>query len=474
MTQYRLFALTALLLAAGLGTVAANPLFCPELPSGAQIRPENRYFDVLPRIVPANQESVIEIVPLFDHVSLDEDCAYLLTYAPMEYPSRQGGWEPGTQLPIAPENGRFRITAFFEAEQEHTLIIEATCGDEKRTLGNFRVYSVEEDLYGLRPYKGDFHMHTHRSDGVESPAYVAGACRRVGLHFMAVSDHRWYDGSLEAQRAFADAPVDLRIYPAEEVHTPDNPIHIVSFGANEGITELYRDDETDYRAEVDALMESLPPTPDDVDRFHYAACVWAVERIRERDGLAMLAHPYWITRNRHNVEEPLLDYFFEQETFDALELISGFGIESLHRMDVNALQVARYLEERAKGRRIAVCGISDTHGHERSDAFGRYYTVVFAPSLELPDLLAGIQELRSVAVEAPAGVLPRAYGPFRYVKYTQFLIREVFPQHDELCFEEGRLMIQYASGDDSALERLRQLQEQTDRLYERYWTPAAE
>ena len=464
--------LSMLVLTVGL-TAAANPLFCPELPSGVQIRPENRYFDVLPRIVPADAESVIEIVPLFDHVRFDENCAYELTYAPMEYPAQQGGLEPGTKIPLAPENGRIRITAYFEAEQEHTLILEATCNDKKHTVGNFRVYSVKEDLYGLRPYKGDFHMHSHRSDGVESPAYMAGICRRVGLHFMGLSDHRYYAASIEAADAFADVPVDLRIYPAEEVHTPDNPIHILNFGGREGVTEYYRDDETAYREEVAALMESLPPTPPGVNRFHYAACLWASEYIRTRDGMSMLCHPYWITGNRHNVEEPILDLFFENEVFDVLELISGFGYESLNRMDVNALQVARYLEERAKGRRIAVAGISDTHGAERSDAFGRYYTVCFAPSLDLADLIASMKELRAVAVEAPAGHLPRAYGPFRLVKYTQFLLREIFPQHDELCFEEGRLMLQYASGDPSAVERLRLLQGQTKALYGKYWTPVA-
>ncbi len=454
------------------GVAAANPLLCPELPSGAQIRPENRYFDVLPRIVPADQESVIEIVPLFDHVRFREDCTYELTYAPMEAPPQRGGWAPGTKMPITAENGRVRIKTLFEGEQEHMFIIEETCGDKKRSV-NFRVYSLAPDLYALRPYKGDFHMHSNRSDGVESPPYVAGACRRAGLDFMALSDHRFYDGSIEARDAFAGLPIDLRIYPGEEVHTPDNPIHILSFGANAGITELYRDDETAYRAEVAALMESLPPTPPAVNRFHYAACVWASARIRERDGLSMLCHPYWITGNRHNVEEPLLDYFFETEVFDALELISGFGWESLHARDVNALQVARYQEERAKGRRIAICGISDTHGIERSDAFGRYFTVCFAPSPEVADLITAIKDLRSVAVEAPAGTLPRAYGPFRLVKYTMYLLREVFPQHDELCFEEGRLMIQYAAGDDAAVARLRVLQGQTGRLYDRYWTPVS-
>jgi predicted metal-dependent phosphoesterase TrpH len=409
-------------------------------------------------------------VPLFDHVRFDPECSYELTYAPMEHSPRQGGWKPGHKANVVPENGRLKISAFFEAEQEHTLIIEETRGSRKRAVGNFRVYSLGADLHGLRPYKGDFHMHSHRSDGVESPAYVAGASRRAGLHFMALTDHRNYAASAEARDAFEGVPVDLRIYPGEEVHTPDNPVHIVSFGANAGITELYRSDASAYRQEVARLMEGLPPTPEGVDRFHYAACVWAAERIRERGGLSMIAHPYWVTGNRHNVEEPLLDHLFATEVFDALELIAGFGWESLHVMDVNALQVARYLEERAKGRRIAVCGISDAHGVERSDAFGRYFTVCFARSLNSADLISAIKEMRSVAVETPGGSLPRAYGPFRLVKFTQYLLREVFPQHDELCFEEGRLMIQHAAGNPSAAKQLSIVQGQTSALYDRYWS----
>lgn len=450
-------------------SAASGQLFTPELPSGSRIRAENRYFDVLPRIVPADKTSTVEIVPLFDHVRPDPGCTYELTYAPMEYPPLRGGEAPRTKKALVPENGRFRITMLFEGEQEHRLVIDAVCGDKVKAVGDFRVYSVAADIFGLRPYKGDFHFHSHRSDGIESPGYVVAAGRRAGLDFAALSDHHLYAPSLEAAEAYAGVPIDLRIHPAEEVHTPDNPVHILSFGARSGISDLYRDDDAAYRRDMDALVASLPATPPGVNRFHYAACVWASERIRELGGMSMLCHPYWVTGLRHNVEEPILDVFFERGVFDALELISGFGWEELNTMDVNALQLARYHEERAKGRRIAVCGISDAHGVERSDAFGRYYTVCFAPSPDLPDLVAAIKDLRSVAVEAPAGRLPRAYGPFRFVKYAQFLLREVLPQHDELCFEEGRLMLHYLAGDASAAERLKALQGQTARLYDRYF-----
>ena len=454
-------------------TGTAASLFTPRLPSGAQVRQENRFFEVRPRIVPADRQSVVEIIPIHEHAQFKPDCTYEVTYAPMISLPQWGGWAPGKKLTIVPQNGRLTMTAWFEGEQEHAFVLESTCGDKKRTIGQFRVYSLMDDLYGLRPYKGDFHLHSHYSDGVESPAYVAGACRRAGLHFMALTDHRSYASSLKAREAFAGVPVDLRIYPGEEVHSPDNPVHVVSFGANAGVTELYRNDETAYRKEVAALMASLPPTPAGVNRFQYAACQWVVERIHERNGMAMFCHPYWVTGNRHNLDEALLDQIFGAQVFDAFELISGDSRESLLTTDINGLQVARYQEERAKGRRLAVCGISDTHGIERSDAFGRYFTVCFAPSPDLPDLIASIKDLRSVAVECPGGDIQRSYGPFRLVRYTHFLLREVFPQHDELCFEEGRLMIQHASGDAAAAARIALLQGQTAALYERCWAPIA-
>lgn len=471
MTMQTRWGLITMLVLAGTVSAAADALFSPYLPSGAQVRLENRFFEVRPRVVPANQTSVVEIIPLHEQARFKSDATYELTYAPMIALPLRGGWAPGKKLSVTPENGRIRITALFEGEQEHALVLECTSGGKKRTVGQFRVYSLAEDLYGLRPYKGDFHMHSHSSDGVESPAYMAAACRRSGLHFMALTDHRSYAPSLKAREAFEGLPVDLRIYPGEEVHTPDNPVHIVSFGANAGITELYRTNDAVYRKDVAALAAALPETPAGLNRFQYAACKWAADRIRERQGLAMFCHPYWVTGNRHNVDEALLDQLFATQVFDAFELISGDSRESIPATDINALQVARYAEERAKGRRVAVCGISDTHGAEGSDAFGRNFTVCFAKSLELPELIAAIRDLRSVAVECPGGEIPRSYGPYRLVRYTHFLWREVFPQHDELCYEEGRLMIQHAAGDGTAAARIALLHGQTAALYERCWNP---
>ncbi len=448
---------------------SGQSLFTPALPSGLKVKPVDRFFQTVPKIVPADKETTIRIISSYEDFP-KPDHSYRVIYSPVGRYAVKSGWVKAEPEPINPRDNVFEIRKFFEGEQEHIFRIEEITPDDKvRTIGTFHVYSLNPDLLALRPYKGDFHMHSFRSDGRESPAYVAGACRRAGLDFMALTDHRNYGASLEAIDKFRNLPVDLKIYPGEEVHPPDNPVHIVSFGAREGISELYRPDDTSYRKEVQAIMNKLGKLPAGVDRFQYASTLWAFQKIRQRGGLAIFAHPYWRPGNANYISYALVDYIFETRIFDAVELISGFEWAELHEVDVNNLQLARYLEARSRGYRIPVVGISDSHGSEYYDTFGRYYTICFAASTELTDLIKAIKEEMSVAVETPAGALPRAYGPFRLVNYAHFLLRHVLPLHDEMCFEEGRLMIEWAGGRKEVLERLKLLQGQVMRYYDLIW-----
>jgi len=308
-------------------------------------------------------------------------------------------------------------------------------------------------------------MHSFRSDGKESPPCVAGSCRRIGLDFMAVTDHKQYAPSLEARDAFRDIDTDLQIFPGEEIHPPDNPVHIVSFGASSGITELMADTER-YRAEVDAVRQQMGELPPGVDSYQYASAVWAFGKIREAGGLAVYAHPYWFTQHTYQPAGPLTTHLFSTQPFDAVEVCGGFHA---HELDSNKLQTVRYYEERAQGRTVPIVSVSDAHGCETGSLFGWYYTVVFSVSNTLPDIINGIKDLYSVGVEALPDETVRVHGPFRLVKYTLYLLREVFPEHDELCFEEGRLMLAYLAGDHLAAEQLNMLKGRCAMLYDRYW-----
>ncbi|HOT92845.1 MAG TPA: hypothetical protein PLJ78_17665 [Anaerolineae bacterium] len=426
------------------------------------MRNDNRYFDIYPKIVRAGRETTITIRPLFDHVR-----AAIATPEVTLYPA-EGGRAQTAQMPpvtLAPTemDGVLQVRHHFECEQEYTLLI----GNREKPLAETRLYALDDDLFTRRPYKGDLHIHSYRSDGKESPAYVAGAGRRIGLDFMAITDHRQYAPSLEAIRAFENIPIDLRLYPGEEVHPPENPVHIINFGGSFSVNDLFKGEA--YRREVQAIADTLTDFPPDMDRYPYAACVWCFDKIREGGGLAIFCHPYWYTRHRYDVPEALTTLLLDRQPYDALELIGGYHP---FEFESNMLQVARYHDERARGKSIPIVGVSDAHGCETGELFGWYYTIVFAPSPDLPDLVENVKSLYSVAVEALPGQTPRAHGPFRLVKYAQFLLREVLPLHDALCIEEGRLMLAHIAGDPSALDLLRMDQGRTATLYNHLWGEA--
>jgi hypothetical protein len=425
------------------------------------MKKENRYYDAFPRIVPIHQTILVRVQPRFSHCSFQAGETYSVSLIPAEGFATEVQWPFDLQQTVSPQDGSLAIAFEFGSEQEYVLVIRNAA---REVIAEFRLYALEPDLFARRPYKGDTHMHTHYSDGKESPGYLAASCRKIGMDFIAITDHRRYAPSLEAMQAFSNTPIDLRIFPGEEVHPPENRVHIVNFGGKFSVNELFASDA--YRSEVNALAAGLTYLPAGMDRYPFASCVWTFEKIRQAGGLAIFAHPYWFSNLRYDVPLPLTNQLFEHQPYDALELIGGYH---LHEAESNILQVARYHELRAQGKRIPIVGASDSHGCETGLLFGWYYTIVFSTSLDLTDLVASVKDCYSAAVEALPHELVRAFGPFRMVQFAQFLVREIFPAHDELCIEEGRLMLEHAAGDPQAVQELQPLQGQTDRLYDHLW-----
>ena len=55
------------------------------------------------------------------------------------------------------------------------------------------------------------------------------------------------------------------------------------------------------------------------------------------------------------------------------------------------------------------------------------------------------------------------------LEFVLFLLTEYMPLHDELCYEEGRLMKAYACGDKEAGKLLGWIGRRTEELFEKYW-----
>lgn len=396
-----------------------------------------------PRVVRSGQPAVFRI----SGVDVKEGTILQLTWFPIRHRSELPYQTPLRQTGII-EKGACQITQTLSGQQEFKLTISTSEGH----LAEFRLYALEESLWVLNPYKGDLHMHSTGSDGVEAPAIVAAKGRKIGLDFMALTDHATYAPSIEAQEAFEGLPLDLALERGEEVHGPGNGVHIIHYGGSESVNTWLHT----HPHEIEAAMHASPKHPDERVHREIALSHLTFDRIRDVGGVAIFCHPYWQIDEGYHIAEAVTDTILKDHRFDAYEVIGGYWP---HEVESNAIQVARFHHEREHGNRFPVVGVSDAHGCDRG-LFGWYYTVLFAPSPKLPDVAAAIREFRSVAVEARPNHDPRPVGDFELVLYTLYLHREYFPTHDALCAEEGRWMLAHLEGDAHAAQELAKLQGQ--------------
>ena len=456
------------------------------------------YYDIYPQIVPADRVSEIRIHPRFSHAAIPRGGTWRLEmrHAPGGGVTEKGilpayVWADRDGVPLEwhlEESGDLIVRGYFAGEQEHNLELFITLDDNPDYFKNqsFKIYSLRPDWFALRPFKIDSHLHTKGSDGKEECRYVVSRYREKGFDAVAVTDHRRYEPSLEAIAAWKELVPDFNIIPGEEVHAPDNPVHIVNFGGRSSVNALYRADEPRYRREVEAISKVLSPDVPESIRFAVASCRWVFDRIREAGGLAVFCHPYWIM-SRIVLPEPLIDAVFADRKFDATELIGGFYLE---QSEANNFQAIRCLEERGRGPSFPVLAASDSHGtdmfpvnrpnianfcgvstSESADAelFNWYYSVVLAEGSSTEQLISAIKKDRSAAVEYPRGARPHIFADFRLVKYVSFLLREYFPVHDALCRDQGLAMIDHLAGDASAAERLKLLNGRVARRREQFY-----
>lgn len=358
------------------------------------------------------------------------------------------------------KNGSLIFSHFFDREEE--CYIRVYEGDNKKHFLQLSVYALEEDLYSLRPLKGDFHVHTCRSDGQEPPAVVAASYRSAGFDFTAITDHYRYKPSVEAQQAYKDVPLGMLLVNGEEVHTPDNIVHVVNFGGESSVNELYKDDDEQYRQEVQKIIDTTDIGYE--DKFTYAANLWAIEKIRAANGLAIFCHPHWLN-DTFNVPPALSKAFLRAGEFDAFELIGG---QSAHE---NNLQTALYYQIRSEGVNIPIVGASDSHGTINAGRlFDKMYTIVFAEENEKNSICDAVKDGRSVAVEVYAdSVNYSVHGSFRNVCYARFLLENYFELTRQICSEEGLLMMKYLQGDQSAAKRLAELKTAVTDFYRSFF-----
>lgn len=455
-------------------------------------------FDIFPKVLTEGKKAVLNIVNLGSEPTFVPGEKYEITISGLEggninhYPASA---DFSYIEAICNEKGGFCFEHTFKTEQEYRVRVFGKNPEGQKADVTLSVYCVKDDLVGRYPFRGDLHMHTCFSDGDQMPETVAAVYRSYGYDFLAITDHHRYYPSLRAIEFYKDIPTEYTLVPGEEVHLPEingqrADAHIVNFGGEYSINSLIegiqtnevgkdkkfrsvRDDcpEVMTQAEFSKKMLELAETvnvPENVDALPAAVFGWIFDEIRKADGLGIFAHPTWITGNTFHVPDALNDYFVKNKLFDAFEVLGG---ESY--FEQNGYQTIRYYEDKAKGYHYPIVGSTDSHCcyyyNQKSQVCS---TIVFSPENERKALINSIKDFYSTAVDTISDDF-RVVGDMRLVRYSCFLLKNYFPFHDELCFEEGRLMAQYANGTEEekkdVLKTLEVINGRVRKLREKYF-----
>ena len=428
-----------------------------------------RYFDVFPKVVPAAQVSTITIKCLEKRFAPPTDSIKVEIIPMLESPQGRSPAHIPIEVAGAVLNGAIHITYEFAREQEYRL--KLFLSETEHSI--LSIFALDQDLYRRIPLKGDLHVHTTYSDGSESPETVPAYYRQEGFDFMVISDHYNYQGSVAAKDFYKDVKIDLNIVNGEEVHPPNSfSAHIVNFGGAYSVNDLFKNDEARYFKDIETISATLDPADFEnaQDLYVYASCLWVREKIHAAGGMSIFAHPHWIVGTGYHVKDYLTTMLFKNKMFDAFELVGG---QSQHE---NNMQLAFYMTALKNGYGdIPIVANSDSHWvtqiKDNTINFSEAYTLVFAVANERTAIIDAIKKGYCVAVEHPHGQRPRVYGDYRLVSYAMFLLGEYFPLHDDMCREEGRLMLQLAhENGNMALVKadLASKRGQVDALVEKY------
>ena len=389
-------------------------------------------------IFPVRQSVKLVLEPVFP-VGVDPNGDYTIRLSPFsglrKYGLRNSGHLPTTAdeafftqaHPLSPDGNTLTLEVAFP--QEDCYICRLYLGETEVDV--LELYALEEDLFAKNPYKGDNHMHTRFADGKDSPMYRAAAACRFGYDYCVITDHYRYEPSLMARDFFAPTGIDFLVVPGEEVHSPDNPVHIINWGGHGSVNAWFQQNEAEYRAAVAEELATITEPMTDGDRYAAAACQVIFDRIRKAGGLSILCHPHWIVANGFNEHEDVTDYLADHKRFDVLELIAGGAYEVGTQIQLS------YYKSRPT---MPIVGSSDSHGCFGDALEPGNFTVVFADELDPEALKTSIAAGLTVA-----GNDNKLYGDYRLVKYAYFLQRNYFPEHKKKRNALGAWMVRMAS-----------------------------
>ena len=233
-------------------------------------------------------------------------------------------------------------------------------------------------------YRGDLHAHTPessdawRSGSALTPREWADTCRRIGLDFLALTDHNVVSQNFAIAEAAGD---DVLLMAGEEMTN--------WFHGHATVSGIAPGEWFDWRQRPGGVTRPLDPREGTVQEFLRAA--------RASGAYVAAAHPLGATLAWQFFPEAAAD---PAARTDGLEVWTGaFQPDDQAAVDAwDAMNVA--------GQRLVANGGSDLHGVENSEGFaaGTPTTVVHAQALSKRAVVDALRAGRSFITRRPDGV----------------------------------------------------------------------
>lgn len=407
-------------------------------------------YDISPRVLKADCTQTVTITGLDDPCKMKDGDEYIIKVTPMD----DWGYEKGGEdfdllssrtktLTAIAKNGSVVFEYFFEGEKEWDVKLEPANPTKKKSPLRIRLYSLYEDLYSKRPFKGDLHIHTAHSDGSESPALVASKYRKFGFDFIGITDHHKISGSLESIKVFENIPTAMKLFPGEEVHNKGcGYYHIVNFNPKTSVNEIIETQPELVQKELSELEKTMD-APEGISNRELAWRYWINDAIHKAGGITIFPHPYWVVGDFiYHTQTKVSKEVFKRGYFDIFELRGGLDHEG------NNKQVCLYYEMKAQGYDYPIVGSTDTHTvlTPNDCHFNRTWSVVFAESQE--NLVENILNKNVAVVENEVDSEKSVFSSTRLTLYTWFLLKYYYPTHDELCNPIGDAILRKVFGKD--------------------------
>ena len=450
--------------------------------------PHSLKFRVSPRIFKADEKCVVTIEGLDESTRLFDDLDYTLSVSSKDTWNYKDGSpcllydrDLTESFKVRSKGGIIKFEYFFRGETEWR--IRLSCEDASKHLSAFRLerwpyclsywkdgiefkcYSLKEDLYGKKAFKGDFHIHTAGSDGKESAELTAANYRKFGYDAISVTDHYTLEPSLKLREYLKNIDTDFCVIPGEEIHQQiaAGSFHMISLDPKKSVNDMMREDPEKCEAEIWELTKDIPGANKE-DRYELAWYKWVYKKTKEAGGLSVYPHPFWDIIGGYNIRTKTSLAIMEDGYCDAFEIMGGTCDK-----EANRRQAQLYYDVLSRGKTLPIIGATDSHGSLKHGLyqFDQVWSVYLAERAE--DLVHSVEENLVGVVDNYVPTSRNVYGPLRIVEYIWFLIENYYEKHDELCLAIGSAMQRYVYGDKSQAKLISMLEDELRKYNEEFY-----